>query len=66
MRHVATGVLPSKAAEHLGLLLLLLLLLLPPMRPTTLSLAEREECAELSRRSQAYDEKTHQRGASPF
>ena len=39
---VATGILPARAAEHLELL--------PPARPTTLSLAEREECSELNRR----------------
>ena len=54
---VATGVLPPKAAEHLELL--------PPTRPTTLSLAEREECAELSKRWSSYSKKTQTRSQSP-
>ena len=54
---VATGVLPPKAAEHLELL--------PPTRPTSLSLSEREECAELSKRWTAYGEQAHPRSSSP-
>ena len=54
---VATGVLPPKAAEHLELL--------PPTKPTTLSLAEREECAELGKRWAAYGEKTQHCSNSP-
>ena len=54
---VATGTLSSRAAEHLELL--------PPTQPTSLSLEEREECAELSRRWTAHGEKSQQRGNSP-
>ena len=54
---VATGTLSSRAAEHLELL--------PPTLPTALSLEEREECAELSKRWTAHGEKSHQRGTSP-
>ena len=54
---VATGTLSSKAAEHLELL--------PPTLPTSLSLEEREECAELSKRWSAHGEKSQQRGGSP-
>ena len=54
---VATNMLPPKAAEHLELL--------PPTRPTALSLDEREECAELSRRWSSYTEKAQTRSASP-
>ena len=54
---VATGTLSAKAAEHLELL--------PPTLPTALSLEEREECAELSKRWIAHGEKSQQRGSSP-
>ena len=54
---VATGVLPARTAQHLELL--------PLTRPTILSLEEREECSELSRRCLAYDEKNRHRGQSP-
>ena len=54
---VATNMLPPKAAEHLELL--------PPTRLTALSLDEREECAELSRRWSSYSEKAQTRSASP-
>ena len=54
---VATGTLSSRAAEHLELL--------PPTLPTSLSLEEREECAELSKRWTAHGEKSQQRGNSP-
>ena len=54
---VATGTLSARAAEHLELL--------PPTLPTSLSLEEREECAELSKRWTAHGEKSQQRGNSP-
>ena len=54
---VATGTLSSRAAKHLELL--------PPTLPTSLSLEEREECAELSKRWTAHGEKSQQRGNSP-
>jgi len=47
---VATGLLPSKAAEHLELL--------PPTKPTSLSLEEREEAATMSQRWQNYERKS--------
>ena len=46
---VATGLLPSKAAEHLELL--------PPTKPTSLSLEEREEAATMSQRWNNYERK---------
>ena len=49
---VATGLLPAQAAEHLELL--------PPTKPTSLSLAEREEAATMSQRWANYENKTGQ------
>ena len=54
---VATGTLTSRAAEHLELL--------PPTLPTSLSLEERDERAELSKRWSTHGEKLQQRGNSP-
>jgi len=47
---VATGLLPSKAAEHLELL--------PPTKPTSLSLEEREEAAAMNQKWQNYERRT--------
>ena len=47
---VATGLLPSKAAEHLELL--------PPTKPTSLSLEEREEAAMMNQKWQNYERRT--------
>ena len=54
---VATGTLSSRTAEHLELL--------PPMKPTALSLEEKEECAELGKRWKAHSEESQQRGHCP-
>ena len=54
---VATGTLTPRAAEHLELL--------PPTKPTALSVDEREECAELSKRWASFGEKAHARSSSP-
>ena len=51
---VASRMLPARAAEHLELL--------PPVRPTTLSLAEREEAANMSLKLASYDSKTTSKG----
>ena len=52
----ASGLMPARMAEHLELL--------PPTRPTSLSLAEREECANLSKRWESHSSRSsgHQGG----